>query len=311
MKKLLPLFTALFFLTLAAWSQTSDEVLLFSYFTGDSKDGLKLAYSYDGLTWTSIRNNQSFLVPGVGQDKLMRDPSVYVAPDGRFHMVWTLSWKERGIGYASSADLIHWSEQTYIPVMEHEPAARNTWAPEIFYDDLNSRYMIYWATTITGKFPETQVEGDNGLNHRIYYVTTTDFKTFSDTRLLLDPGFNCIDAVIFKAGGQYHMIIKDETIQPEARKYLRHLTSDRPDGGWSAASEPISKSWVEGPSVTQNNGKWLIYFDQYRMKKMGAIESANLTDWSDISDQITFPAGTRHGTCFKVNKTVLERLLAE
>jgi len=36
-------------------------------------------------------------------------------------MVWTVSCCEKGVGYANSADLINWSHQKYIPVMEHEP----------------------------------------------------------------------------------------------------------------------------------------------------------------------------------------------
>ena len=40
-------------------------------------------------------------------------------------MVWTAGWYEKGIGIAHSEDLIHWSEQKYIPVMAHEPTARN------------------------------------------------------------------------------------------------------------------------------------------------------------------------------------------
>ena len=77
-------------------------------------------------------------------------------------MVWTVSWNERGIGYANSEDLMNWSEQQYIPVMHHEPGARNCWAPELYYDMDSKEYMIYWATTIIGKYPETDTPGDKG-----------------------------------------------------------------------------------------------------------------------------------------------------
>ena len=104
---------------------------LFSYFINDSKDGLHLAYSYDGLNWMPLNGGRSYLTPSVGKDKLMRDPSICQAPDGTFHMVWTSSWTDRIIGYASSRDLIHWSEQQAIPVMMHEPEAHNCWAPVV------------------------------------------------------------------------------------------------------------------------------------------------------------------------------------
>jgi beta-xylosidase len=65
-------------------------------------------------------------------------------------MVWTVSWNDKGIGYASSKDLVHWSKQAFIPVMKHEPEALNCWAPEIIYNPSSKDYMIYWATTIRG-----------------------------------------------------------------------------------------------------------------------------------------------------------------
>ena len=110
------------------------EVYLFSYFMNNGEDGLHLAYSEDALTWTALNNNKSLLSPTAGGDKLMRDPCIIKGRDGKFHMVWTVSWNEQGIGYASSKDLIHWSEQQFLPVMAHESNARNCWAPELYYD---------------------------------------------------------------------------------------------------------------------------------------------------------------------------------
>ena len=63
---------------------------LFSYFINDSRDGLHLAYSYDGLNWTALNGGKSYLLPVVGKDKLMRDPSICQAPDGTFHMDFQL-----------------------------------------------------------------------------------------------------------------------------------------------------------------------------------------------------------------------------
>lgn len=99
-------------------AQQSDEIYMFSYFKGNGQDGLHLAYSCDGMHWAALKNDSSFLIPDAGKDKLMRDPCIITGPDGLFHMVWTVSWFEKGIGYASSSDLINWSEQKYIPVME-------------------------------------------------------------------------------------------------------------------------------------------------------------------------------------------------
>src|SRR5690606_30922976 len=105
-----------------------DSVFMYSYFKGNGEDGLHLASSADGYNWEALNNNRSFLTPTAGGDKLMRDPCIIRGGDGKFHMVWTVSWNEKGIGYASSDDLINWSKQEFIPVMEHEDKDRNCWA---------------------------------------------------------------------------------------------------------------------------------------------------------------------------------------
>ncbi|MDO3693275.1 prolyl oligopeptidase family serine peptidase [Wenyingzhuangia sp. chi5] len=284
-------------------------VYMFSYFKGNGEDGLHFAYSNDGYTFKTLKNDTSFLTPEVGKDKLMRDPCIIKGGDGLYHMVWTVSWTDKGIGYANSKDLTHWSEQQFIPVMEHEKDTRNTWAPEITYDDTTKEYMIYWASTIIGTFPETQTTEDAGYNHRIYYTTTKDFKEFSKTKLLYDPGFNVIDASIQKQGDQFVMFLKDETKKP-VQKNIKVAFSDKLTGPYSEASEPITgKYWAEGPTAININGSWIVYFDKYTDHKYGAITSKNLKDWEDISDQITFPKGTRHGTIFKISQKEFKKLL--
>ncbi|MEZ5006286.1 MAG: hypothetical protein R2738_10265 [Bacteroides graminisolvens] len=51
-----------------------------------------------------------------------------------------------------------------------------------------------------------------------------------------------------------------------------------------------------------------MYFDKYRDHKYGAVRSKDRQKWEDISDLVTFPKGTRHGTAFKVKKSVLKKL---
>lgn len=297
------------FLAIFMMACSEPEAYLFSFFTGNGEDGLHLARSKDGLHWTALRNNEPFLTPTAGEDKLMRDPCIIRGKDGKFHMVWTVSWNERGIGYANSDDLINWSEQQYLPVMEHEPEARNCWAPELFYDAGEDLYLIYWATTIPGRFPETDSTGDNGYNHRMYYTTTRDFTDFSPTQLLYDDGFNVIDATIHQIDGSYVMFMKNEIRQPEAEKNIRIATSDKLLGPYSSASEPITDNWAEGPTAVETERGWVVYFDRYTRHEMGAVRSTDLKNWIDISEEIRFPEGTRHGTVFKVKQSVLDNLL--
>lgn len=289
-------------------AQSDNDIYLFSYFKGNGEDGLHLAYSKDGFNWQTLRHDSSFLKPTAGKDKLMRDPCIVQSPDGTFHMVWTVSWNEKGIGYAHSKDLIHWSEQQYIPVMEHEKDARNCWAPEIFYDAASKQFMIYWATTITGRFPESQSTREDSYNHRMYYVTTKDFKTFSKTALLYNQGFNVIDATIQYIDKKYVMFLKDETVEP-AQKNIRIATSKYLTKDYTKPGEPITgKYWAEGPTSIKVNAQWIVYFDKYIDHQMGAVASSDLTNWTDISDKVSFPEGVRHGTVFKVSKAVFDKL---
>nr|WP_315198447.1 prolyl oligopeptidase family serine peptidase [uncultured Flavobacterium sp.] len=283
---------------------------LFSYFKENGEDGLHLACSTDGYEWKTLKNDTSFLTPEVGKDKLMRDPCIIKGGDGLFHMVWTVSWTDKGIGYASSKDLIHWSKQEFLPVMAHEEKTRNTWAPEITFDEKSKTYMIYWASTIDGKFLETKSEEEKGYNHRIYYTTTKDFKKFSKTKLLYEPGFNVIDATILKQDKGYVMFLKDETKVP-VQKNLKVAYSDNLTGPYTKASAPITGNyWAEGPTAIKIDNNWVVYFDKYTQKKYGAIKQTE-TGWEDISDKISFPQGTRHGTVIKVSTEIIANLKKE
>jgi hypothetical protein len=290
---------------------------LHTYFTGNGETGLHYAYSQDGLNWRALNGGQPILAPAVGEAQLMRDPSIVRGPDGVYHMVWTAGWRERGIGYASSADLINWSEQRYLEVMGHEPEARNTWAPELFYDDATDQFLIVWATTILGRFPEGDVGQDArgpdpGWNHRQYYVATRDFQTFTETALFYQPDFNVIDAAIFREGDRYYMVVKDETAAPlTPQKNLRLAWADHVEGPWSPASPPITGDyWAEGPSPLKVDGRWHIYFDKYIEGRYGVIVSDDLETWEDLSDQLVVPRGMRHGTAFQVPADIIEPLLA-
>ena len=311
MKRIFYTTTLLLMFLLNVQGQSKKDVYLFAYFKNNGQDGLHLAYSHDAYKWTALKNDSSFLKPMVSKDKLMRDPCIIRGADGLFHMVWTVSWKDKGIGYASSKDLINWSEQQFIPVMAKEAGARNTWAPEVTYDGKTKNYMIYWASTITGKFSETASEKEDGYNHRIYYVTTKDFKTLSETKLLYEPGFNVIDASIVKDKGRFVMFLKDETREP-AQKNIKIAYADQLTGPYSKASEPITGNyWAEGPTTVRIGKDWLVYFDKYRDHKYGAILSTDLKNWKDVSDQIFLPKGLRHGTIIIIKPSELKQLLKQ
>ena len=285
------------------------ESYLFSYFKGNGESGLHLAYSNDGYHWAALNDGQSFLAPELSRDKLMRDPCIIQGGDGLYHMVWTISWTENGIGYASSKDMLEWSEQKLIPVMAHEDSVRNCWAPEITFDKENNEYMIYWSSTVSGRFYDINEPSEDNYNHRIYYVTTKDFNAFSETRLLYEPGYNVIDATIVSDNGGFIMFVKDETLTPP-QKNIRIAYADNLSGPYSASSEPITGNyWAEGPTVVKINNEWVVYFDKYREEKFGAIRSKDLKNWEDISDKISLPEGIRHGSILQVPQSIVKKIV--
>jgi Glycosyl hydrolases family 43 len=292
----------LLFLLLPLYLFAQPKVYLISYFTGNGEDGLHFAFSRDGLAWTALKNGQSFLKPTVGVSKLMRDPCILRGPDSLFHLVWTAGWSENGIGYATSKDLVHWSTEQYLPVMAHEPTVRNTWAPEIAFDKKRKEYVIFWASTIPNRFPATDSSGDKGYNHRLYATATKDFKTFSKTTLFFDQGFNAIDATILPMKNKYLMFVKDETRYPP-QKNIRVTESTDIRGKFKPVSEPITgKYWAEGPTSIKIGDKYIVYFDKYTEHKMGAVESTDLQNWTNISDKVSFPKGVRHGTVIEISE---------
>ncbi len=281
---------------------------IFSYFKNNGKDGLHLAYSNDGFNWYSLNNDSAVLAPEVGIDKLMRDPCIIRGADNKFHMTWTLSWKERSIGYANSPDLIHWSQQKEIPVMAHEPTAKNTWAPEIFYDKTNKEYLFYWSTTIPSRFPQSEKRvGEN--NHRIYYVTTKDFEKFSETKILYGGNTSVIDATIQKINGSYHMFLKDETERADKIKRIYNLTSNDLKAGYGPLEQAITGDYnAEGPTLIKLKKEWLMYFDKPLLHQYGAFSSKDLKTWIDVSDKISLPKGLRHGSILKITKKEFKNL---
>ena len=195
-------------------------------------------------------------------------------------------------------NLIDWSDQRFVPVMEHEPDAQNCWAPEIFFDDDRERYLICVVDDHSRAVSRDRSSETAGLsrgdraNHRIYYVETRDFRTFSRAKLLYDGGFNVIDAFIVKAArDRYVMVVKDETLRPTPKKHLRVTEAKRPDGPYGPASAPVSIDWVEGPSALKVGTDWIVYYDEYTRQ---AVRRDPLAQSHDLGRRARcgFPSGS-------------------
>ncbi|HYM95496.1 MAG TPA: glycosyl hydrolase, partial [Chitinophagaceae bacterium] len=96
--------------------------------------------------------------------------------------------------------------------------------------------------------------------------------------------------------------LKDETRNPP-QKNIRMAVSKKLTKNYSKASSPITgKYWAEGPSAIKMGGNWIVFFDKYADHTYGAVTSTDMVHWKDISDKISFPKGTRHGTVFTISK---------
>ncbi|TDS10301.1 glycoside hydrolase family 43 protein [Sphingobacterium paludis] len=280
------------------------DVYLFTSFREPANEGLRYLYSTDAYHWKEIPG--VYLKPTLGSQKIMRDPSMLRDKNGWYHLVWTIAWKgDQGIGYARSKDLIHWEQEKIIPVMAHEPTTVNVWAPELFYDEDEDRFVIIWASTIPHRFPKDAEAEDN--NQRMYYTTTKDFDTFTPTKLFADPGFSIIDAVIVKKEKDNYVLVLKDNSRPN--RNLKVAFADNPLGPFTDVSAPFSDYLTEGPSVVKVGNEWLIYFDSYGSKSYEAVATKDFKHFEKVNHKIGVPEGHKHGTIFKASQRDLKRLL--
>lgn len=299
--------TYIFLAVLLSVSQSclaEKNVFVSTSFHEPANEGLRFIYSQDGIHWDSIPG--AWLKPVIGNQKVLRDPSITQTPDGTFHLVWTSSWKgDLGFGYAYSKDLIHWSKQQLIPVMKTEPSTVNVWAPDIFFDNEKGEFVVVWASCIPNRFKRGQEDEKN--NHRLYYITTKDFKTISATKLLYDPGFSSIDATIVKrAKNDYVLVFKDNT---RPNRNLKVAFAKSPTGPYSKASSTFSENFVEGPTVEKLDDRYLIYFDEYKKFSFGAIATKDFIHFINVSKEVSVPKDHKHGTIFKASASIIDNLI--
>ena len=127
--------------------------------------------------------------------------------------------------------------------------------------------------------------------------------------MFFNPKFSVIDATILPRDKNYYLFLKNENPNP-AEKNIRLTSSKSASGPYpTAVSKPITGNyWAEGPTAIKINDYVYVYFDRYTEHRYGAVRSKDLTDWEDISDQIKFPDGARHGTAFKISAKLFKEL---
>ncbi len=190
--------------------------------------------------------------------------------------------------------------------MDSVASTQNLWAPELFYDDVKGQYMVVYASCVPDAGFDVGIEEEKN-NHRLYYVTTKDFTTFSDPKLFYEPGFSCIDATLVKRGPEdYVMVVKDNT---RPNRNIKVAFAKDAEGPYTAASEPFTESFTEGPSVAKVGDEYYIYYDTYRKFIYSAHKTSDFKTFTDVTDSISVPSGHKHGTIFRAPRSVVEKLI--
>lgn len=233
----------------------------------------------------------------------MRDPHILQDPDGLYRMVWTSGWKDTGIGYATSRDLVHWSEQKYLPLMAKVPGTQTCWAPELYHLADTGDYLLVWSSAVPHP-------GEAKPRHRAYYALTKDFETFSEPKVLFDPGFNNIDSTLIFSDGKYHLVLKETDDQPKGVWGAIHVAvADHPLGPYSLLPEAVvAKEKAEGPAPVAVGDRTLVYFDYYSNHRYGVRETRDWKTWTDVTKAASVVDGQRHGSIFAAPAALVDSL---
>ncbi|MBQ7213272.1 MAG: hypothetical protein IJS25_01920, partial [Bacteroidales bacterium] len=148
----------------------------------------------------------------------------------------------------------------------------------------------------------------NPYDQILYYVTTRDFLSISETKVFFDPYYSVIDASFIRKGESYYMFMKNE--DADAKNIMIAPSPRMNRFSIDELTVITGDYWAEGPSPLQVGEFVYVYFDKYTEKKYGAVRSSDMTHWDDVSDQVSFPEGIRHGTAFTVKESVLKKLLS-
>ena len=269
-------------------TDTSKSKYLYTYFTGNSTNGESLHYavSDDGINFKPVNDGlpvwdstASWSIPqyptgstsGVATSKHVRDPyilnkrntSTGEVSTGYYILATDLN-TQNGTNWGNNSKLLVYDVNNLANIDSTTPWVIDTtdmcasltggtvsraWAPQAIWDNAKGKYMLYWSVGYVG-----------GLT-KLYYIYTSDFKTFEGTpQQLIYPTFcnSFIDADITYHNGVYYMYFKDE----DAKKVYRAI-APRPNGPYQGFTK-FSDTGMEGPQVYELvDGSYALMTDVY------------------------------------------------
>src|SRR5262249_36788394 len=105
---------------------------------------------------------------------------------------------------------------------------------------------------------------------------------------------------------RYVLVHKDNS---RPKRNLRVAFGDSATGPWHDVSEPFTREFTEGPAALKIGEDWIIYYDAYRANRYGAAKTKDFKTFTDISAQVSFPEGHKHGTALRVERATVDGLL--
>ena len=283
-----------------------DNVYLLACYRGNG-DGLHFSYSADAHHWTTI--NGVFLSSRLGA-KMFRDPYILRSNDGVYRMVWTTGFKDHGVGFAQSTDLIHWTEPRVLSLMQAYPS-KNCWAPKLLQDPSTGLYRIYWTSDVEGWFADTAPK-EGEFNNRTFQATTRDFITFSEPSLLIEPGFDHNDPNIIAWHGGYIATFKQGD-SPKDKIWGSHYaaTAATAAGPYKLVPAPIISGRRTDVIGIVNTGEQLIYYvRRISPRQFAAYATTDGQTWTDITDTVSGDSTQAQGNILTVPVSVLTQLQA-
>ena len=280
-----------------------DTVWLATTVSRNPDEPAGLAQSTDGYRWIAIATHLPAFPGGQRQmlDPKLIAPKLIQGPDGIFHLIWATARKgDKGFGYASSKNLLDWSEPAYIPVMAKQDALDLT-SPSLFYDEVSRRFVATWASTISRNFIQSFQEAVED-NPRLWYATTRDFTYFSDPELLFDPNYSVRDGVILEDAGRYLLIHNDNTLP---MLNLRVSAASTPFGPWGPSSDAFTEKFTDSPAAIQSGHEWWIYYTNAQTGSIGLVKTRDFRSFQDAASPVSFPVGCHPVSILAVRKNAV------
>lgn len=295
---------------------------LFAYFKGESfEDGEQVYFALskgnDALAWRELNGGRPVLTSTLGE-KGVRDPYLVRSPLGNmFYLIATdlkihgngdwnhaVSAGSRSIMVWGSEDLIHWSHQSMVEVAPAEAGC--TWAPEVYYDQDEDVYNVFWASMLKGETPNQDSQG----YHRMMFAKTKDFITFSKPYVYMDYGYSVIDTTMIADRGSIYRISKGHNVMQEAGVSFN-------DPNFTLINSNVEQAFMvqgEGPIVFKSNTeeKWYLFVDEYGLRGYIPLETTDLSSgvWT-LPAQYALPKCPRHGSVIPVTISEYKRLLEQ